>query len=118
MKKVYYLKTCTTCSRILKELQLGNDFDLQDIKNQNITETQLEELKMLKGSYEALFSKRASLYKARDLKTKSLTEKDFKNLILEHYTFLSRPVIVLNSQIFVGPSKKNIEALKLALDEN
>ncbi len=118
MKKVYYLKTCSTCSRILKELQLPNDFELQDIKNQEIILPQLEEMKALAGNYEALFSKRATLYKERGLKNKQLTETDYKKLILEHYTFLSRPVILFNTKIFIGNSKKTIEALKLALHEN
>lgn len=117
MKKVYYLKTCSTCSRILKELQLSSDFELQDIKSQEITKLQLEEMKALAGSYEALFSKRAILYKARDLKNKSLTETDYKNLILGHYTFLSRPVTLFNTEIFVGNSKKTVEALRQALNE-
>jgi len=117
MNKTYYLKTCSTCSRILKELDLPNNFELQDIKTQAITEAQLEEMKTMAGSYEALFSKRATLYKTRDLKNKTLTETDYKNLILEHYTFLSRPVTLFNSEIFVGNSKKTTEALKQALNE-
>jgi arsenate reductase len=40
----------------------------------------------LSGSYEALFSKKAQLYKSMNLKDKSLTEED-KKYILEHYTF-------------------------------
>lgn len=118
MKKVYFLKTCSTCSRILKELQLPNDFELQDIKSQAITVSQLEEMKVLAGSYEALFSKRATLYKERNLKNKSLTETDYKNLILEHYTFLSRPVTLFKNEIFVGNSKKTVEELKHVLNEN
>ena len=66
-------------------------------------------MKKLAGSYEALFSRRATLYKERDLKNKTLTENDYKALILEHYTFLSRPVLVSNNTIFVGNSKKNAE---------
>lgn len=118
VKKIYYLKTCSTCSRILKALELPNDFERQDIKSQGITQAQLEEMKALAGSYEALFSKRATMYKARDLKNKSLTETDYKNLILEHYTFLSRPVTLYKHQIFVGNSKKTVEALKEALNES
>ena len=96
MKKVYYLKTCNTCLRILKELNLSSEFILQDIKNEEITAKQVEEMKVLAGSFEALFSKRAKLYKEMDLKNQNLTERDYKNYILEHYTFLSRPVIVKN----------------------
>lgn len=112
MKKVYYLSTCDTCKRILKELDLPDDFELQDIKANNITESQLDEMHKLSGSYESLFSKRARLYKERDLKNKDLTEADYKDLILEHYTFLKRPVIINNDKIFIGNSKKTVASAK------
>lgn len=112
MKKIYHLSTCDTCQRIIKELQPLDGFILQDIKTDNITLTQLEEMHALAGSYESLFSKRARLYKERNLKEKTLTEKDYKELILEQYTFLKRPVIINNNQIFIGNSKKTIEAAK------
>ena len=60
----------------------------------------------LTGSYEALFSKRAQLYRQRNLNEQTLSEEDYKNLILEHYTFLKRPVMLVDNQIFVGNSKK------------
>ncbi|WOD44908.1 arsenate reductase family protein [Hwangdonia lutea] len=115
MKKVYYLKTCSTCIRILKELNLPSDFVLQDIKTEPITVKQLEQMKALSGSYEALFSKRAKLYKEMDLKNQNLTERDYKHYILEHYTFLSRPVIIIDDAIFIGNSKKTVEAVKAKL---
>ena len=117
MKKVYYLKTCSTCSRILKELELSSDFVLQDIKNEEITVKQLDEMKQLAGSYESLFSRRSKLYKEMDLKNADLKEADYKHYILEHYTFLSRPVIVFNQQIFIGNSKKTVASAKQAIHE-
>ena len=110
MKKIYYLKTCNTCMRILKDLNLPSDFILQDIKEEPLTAQQLEELHKLSGNYEALFSKRAKLYKEMDLKNANLQECDFKHYILDHYTFLKRPVIVVDSSIFIGNSKKIVEA--------
>ena len=110
MKKIYYLKTCDTCKRILKELNLESVV-LQEIKTNAITEEQLEEMHALSGSYEALFSKRAQLYKSRGLKSQTLSETDYKNLILETYTFLKRPVAIIENEIFIGNSKKNVEAL-------
>ena len=110
MKKVYYLKTCDTCKRILKMIPLDG-FTLQDIKSNSITVNQLKEMKDLAGSYESLFSRRAKKYKAMDLKNETLTEKDFKQLILEEYTFLKRPVIIIENKIFVGNSKKIINSL-------
>jgi len=115
VKKIYHLSTCDTCKRILNQLNPSSDFVLQDIKPDAITEQQIEEMYKLAGSYESLFSKRARLYKERDLKNQNLTEEDYKNLILEHYTFLKRPVIIAEEQIFVGNSKKVVEAATLAM---
>lgn len=112
MKKVYYLKTCSTCVRILKELNLPSEFVLQDIKTEEITVKQLEEMKALAGNYEALFSKRSKLYKEMDLKNQKLEERDYKHYILEHYTFLSRPVIIVDDKIFIGNSRTVVEAVK------
>ena len=117
MNKIYHLSTCDTCKRIIKELDLPNDFILQDIKNESITSEQLEEMRALSDSYEGLFSKRARLYKELGLKEKSLSDEDYKNYILEHYTFLKRPVILHNGNIFIGNSKKVVEAAKQAIHE-
>lgn len=112
MKKIYYLKTCSTCQRILKELAPLDDFELQNIKTDAITPEQLEEMKTLAGSHEALFSRKAMLFRQRGLHEKQLSETDYKNLILEQYTFLKRPVILVNNEIFVGNSKKVVAAAK------
>ena len=115
MKKIFHLSTCNTCQRILKELDLPGTFEKQDIKSDEITAKQLDHMKALAGSYEALFSKRAKLYQERGLKNESLSEEDYKQLILEHYTFLKRPVVILGDKIFVGNSKKTVAAAKEAI---
>ena len=115
MKKIYHLSTCNTCQRILKELNPSSDVVLQDIKETSITQDQLEEMHALAGSYEALFSKRARLYREKDLKNQNLGEEDYKKYILEHYTFLKRPVIIINDQIFIGNSAKTVAAAKEAI---
>lgn len=112
MKKIYHLSTCDTCRKILKEIEPPQSFILQDIKTEPLTEEQLDEMERLSGSYEALFSKRARLYKERNLKDETLNEEKFRSLILEHYTFLKRPVIINNDDIFIGNSKKTVEAAK------
>jgi arsenate reductase len=117
MKKIYYLKTCNTCTRIIKDLNITPDFILQDIKSETITVNQLEEMRALAGSYEALFSKRAKLYKAMDLKNQDLEERDYKHYLLDHYTFLSRPVIIIDDSIFIGNSKKTIETAKIMINQ-
>jgi arsenate reductase len=110
MKTIFHLKTCDTCRKILKSLPNTQNFTLQDIKSQPITPEQLIELHRLAGSYEALFSRKATLYKERGLKDKQLSESDYKSLIMEHYTFLSRPVIVYGETIFIGNNPKTVQA--------
>ncbi len=115
MKKVYYLSTCDTCKRIIKELEIGDEFEYQDIKTDKITPEQLDEMKKMAGNYEALFSRVARKYKEQGLKNKILLEEDYRVLILQEYTFLKRPVFIVDNEIFIGNSKKTIEALRLKL---
>ncbi|MCF6279271.1 MAG: arsenate reductase [Flavobacteriaceae bacterium] len=110
MKKIYFLKTCDTCTRILKSINL-EDFLLQEIKIEPITVAQLEKMHALSRSYESLFSRRAKKYKQMDLKSQELKEEDYRQLILDEYTFLKRPVIIIDNGIFIGNSKKNVEGL-------
>jgi arsenate reductase len=70
----------------------------------------------LSGSYEALFNKRAKLYKSLDLKNKRLSEADYRKFILEEYTFLKRPVFMVEDTIFIGNSKNVIAALKAKIN--
>ncbi len=116
MKKIYYLSTCDTCKRILKELEPLQGVELQDIKKNPISEKELDFLKEKMGSYEKLFNKRSQLYKERNLKDQNLTEENYKTLILEHYTFLIRPVIVVDNQVFAGNSPKITAEAKFALE--
>lgn len=117
MKKVYHLSTCSTSKRIISELKLKElGFEFQDIKFDSITPEQLAEMRNMIGNYESLFSKIARKYKELELKDKSLSEDDFKNYILSEYTFLKRPVIINGDQIFVGNSKKVVQAAYQSLN--
>jgi len=111
MDKMYFLSTCDTCRKIIGRLPAKAKLVFQDIRKEPITEAQLEEMRRLAGSYEALFSRKAQLYKERGLKDQTLSEDDYRNLILEHYTFLSRPVFVLGDAIYIGNAAKTIDAV-------
>lgn len=115
MDKIYYLASCDTCRKIIKNLPKTAELEFQDIRQNPITEEQLEELYQLAGSYEALFSKKAQLYKSMDLKNKNLTETDYKKYLLEHYTFLSRPVFIIKGKVYIGNSQPNIHAVTQVL---
>ncbi len=72
-------------------------------------------MKKLAGSYEALFSRIAMKYRLWGLNEKKLTENDYRELILKEYTFLKRPVIIVEDKIFIGNSAKNVAAAKEAI---
>ncbi|AWI24950.1 arsenate reductase family protein [Flavobacterium pallidum] len=114
MDHIFYLASCDTCRKIIKMLP-ENDLVYQDIRQDPVSERQLEEMYSLSGSYEALFSRKAQLYKSMGLKDKNLTEADYKRYILEHYTFLSRPVFIIGNKIYIGNSQKNIAEVIKAL---
>lgn len=108
--KIYHLSTCNTCQRIIKELGGAEKFTLQDIKTEKITPARLEEMRAKTDSYESLFSRRSRQYSARGLKNQELTEQDYRDLILEEYTFLKRPVVLIDDEIFIGNAKKTVAA--------
>lgn len=118
-QKVYLIANCGTCQRILKEVGANADnFELQNIKKEAITQPQIEEMARLTGSYASLFSRRARKYRARGLHEQTLTESDYKALILEEYTFLKRPVFLIDGEIFVGNGKKTVAAVKKQLEQS
>lgn len=117
IKKVYYLATCSTCKRIIKDLGLATDFELQNTKEKPINEEQLNKLYAYSGSYESLLNRRSTLYRDRKLKEQKLTEQDYKNLILEHYSFLKRPIIQINDIYFIGNSKKTLSEAAAFLEK-
>lgn len=117
MKKIWYLSTCSTCQRILQEIKPGKDVELQDIRTEKISAAQIDLMKKLAGSYEALFSRKAMKYRSMGLDKEDLTEKDFRDLILSEYTFLKRPVAIIDKKIFIGNTKVVVEQLKQALRE-
>ena len=113
--KIYYLASCDTCRKIIKSLPNPDKLEFHDIRQNPITASELEEMYQLSESYEALFSKKAQLYKSMNLKNQSLTEADYKKYLLQHYTFLSRPVFIIDGKIFIGNSQQNILQVTKAL---
>lgn len=115
MKKAYCVSTCTTCQRIMKDSALiKKGYAYQNIKEDKITPEQLDQMKEMMGSYEALFSRRALKFKSMGLGKKTLNEKDYRDLILQEYTFLKRPVVISGKKIFSGSAPKTVaEVVKL-----
>lgn len=111
MKKVFYLNSCETCRKIIAKFDLRG-WELREIKKEPITQEELEAMHKITNSYEDLFSKKSTQIKLREIDLKTLTEEDYKELLLDHYTFLKRPVILTDNEIFVGSDKKTVDSLK------
>ncbi len=115
MVKIYHLSSCSTCQKIIKSLTLPADAVLQDIKTEAITAVQLDEMARMAGSYEALFSRRSMKFRPMGLHELTLSEADYRKYILEEYTFLKRPVIIVDQHIFVGNTEKVVSAARAAI---
>ena len=51
------------------------------------------------------------------LNEKTLSELEYKKYILKEYTFLKRPVMLFNNQIFIGNAPKTVAAAKVFLQK-
>lgn len=114
MHLFYYLGSCDTCKRIMKTLNLTNDIKQIDVKKNPLTAEQLEVLYKFSESYEALMNKRAQ--KLKEIDKSSLDEAKIKALLLSHYTFLKRPVLLYQDKLYIGNAKATIVAAKTAID--
>ncbi len=115
MKKIFQLNTCDTCQKILKEWKAPDSFEVQNIKEKNISAVELDFAAKVLGSYEALFSRRAIKFRSQGWNEKNLNEKDYRKLILAEYTFLKRPVMIHDDAVFAGNAKATVHAAKQSL---
>ena len=117
MNKLYYLSTCSTCKKIIERWSLNNSIKLIDVKTNPISKSDLMELYDISNSFESLFNKRAQLLRIRKIECNELNEEDFFNLILEHYSFLKRPILLYNNKVFIGNSESNIKSVEIELSK-
>ena len=99
----------------MKELGVDDSWTQREIKSEPMSTKEVDKLKEMAGSYEAIFSRRSMKYRAWKLNEKELSEEDYRKYILEEYTFLKRPVVIINDEIFVGNAKKVVADAKTAL---
>ena len=110
MNQFIYLSSCDTCKRIIKEVNLPKNINLRDIKKIPLKPNELKSFKNIAGTFRSLLNDRAQ--KLRNIDKKTLSEEKIFSLLNEHYTYLKRPILYFNGQLFIGNSKKNIEEIK------
>ncbi len=113
MKRIYYLSTCTTCKRILKEIEFNKDaYELVDLKETNIDSETLDLVISKEGSADNVINKRAILYRELSKDGFNYSDDEIKQLILENYTLIKRPLFIIDDNVFLGNSKKIVELIK------
>lgn len=108
---MYLLNTCSTCKRILKQVSNFGKFEVVDVKQNKLSSEEIDVLANKVGGYEAIFNKQSLKYRSEGLKHQNLQEEDYKSLLAQEYTFLKRPVFLIDDKVFVGNSKATIEML-------
>ena len=88
---------------------------LREIKSSPITPAELENIKIHFASYEELFNKRS--VKFRTIDSSSFKDVDYKKLLLSDYTFLKRPVLLMEDKAFAGNSKAIVSQMILSLNK-
>jgi len=102
----------------MKELQVDDSWTQREIKSQAISTQEVDLMKGLASSYEAIFSRRAMKYRSLGLNKLELSEKEYRKWIIEEYTFLKRPVVIIDQEIFIGNSKASVQKAKEKLGIN
>lgn len=122
--RIWHLASCSTCKRILATLP--DTVERQDVRTQPLSPEQLDRMVELAGGVAPLFSKRARKYRELGLHERQPSDAELRALLLEHDTFLKRPVAIVSdgdpldpkhaARIYIGSSKGVVTALDKALN--
>lgn len=109
MNKFYWLPNCSTCVKAKKFLEANNIEinELRDIKSERLTRIEVENLAELNGGADKLFSRRAIKYRELGLNKRELSAEEMLDLMKDEYTFIKRPVLVVNNRAIAGFSEKS-----------
>ena len=116
MNTYIYLSTCNTCMRILKELNLPEGTKIQDVKYEPISQIQLDALYDVTQSYEQLINKRSRVFQALNKAGKTLDETGYKQLLVNEYSCLKRPILHWENTFYLGNAKKTVAAMQQAVN--
>ncbi len=115
----YGLPNCTTCQKALRRLDYHRvaDIEKRNIKEEPLTRAEIEKLAKMAGGIENIFSRRSTKYRELGLKDKTLSETDMLDLMEGEYTFLKRPILVVNNTVIAGFFEKEYDSFFRNADE-
>ena len=107
----YGLPNCSTCQKALKRLDYHRVplAKLRNIKEEPLTREEVENLAKMLGGAENLFSRRSNKYRELGLRDKTLSEGDMLDLMASEYTFLKRPILVMENKAIAGYFEKEYD---------
>jgi arsenate reductase (glutaredoxin) len=102
--KLYWLPGCSTCQKAVKWLDRRGIkiTEYRDIKEEPLTRAEVEQLAKMVGGPEDLFSRRAIKYREMKLNEREVSPQEMLDLMTEEYTFLKRPIMVINGRAEAG----------------
>ena len=114
MQFICYPK-CSTCKKAQKWLDdNGKEYELRDIKEQNPTKAELEELYRKSGlPLRRFFNTSGMLYREMNLKDKlkDMTEDEMLSLLSTDGMLVKRPILVTEEKVLVGFKEAEYELL-------
>lgn len=106
--KLYWLPHCSTCKKA-KEFIEKKGFEISefhDIKANRLSRKEVEKLAELAGGAENLFSRWAIKYREMGLNEREVSSAEMLDLMASEYTFIKRPVLVVDNKATAGFSEK------------
>ena len=102
--KFYWMPTCSTCKKAKSYIERHGirEYELRDIKENPLSRKEIESLAKLLGGAGELFSRRAVKYREMKLSERTLSDEEMFELMTEEYTFLQRPILVINDNAIAG----------------
>lgn len=113
----YWLPNCTTCQKAQRRLERHrvSVTKIRDIKEDPLVREEVEKLAKILGGASELFSRRTVKYREMKLDERQLSEKEMIDLMTADYTFLKRPILVMNGKATAGYFEKFFD---MFLNEN
>jgi arsenate reductase len=107
----YWSETCSTCQKAKKFLERHGikNYEKRDIKENPLSRDEVVKLSAIIGGADNLFSRRAVKYREMKLNERELAAPEMIDLMASEYTFLKRPVLVINDKAIAGFFEKQFE---------
>ncbi|HEY0656981.1 MAG TPA: arsenate reductase family protein [Pyrinomonadaceae bacterium] len=107
----YWSETCSTCQKAKNFLERHGikNYEKRDIKENPLSRDEVVKLSAIIGGADNLFSRRAVKYREMKLNERELAAPEMIDLMASEYTFLKRPVLVINDKAIAGFFEKQFE---------